>query len=299
MRARPMTAVLAALATATVLALAGCAGDDRASSKPPAPDSVANPSATSGNSTPGSKGPVHYVALGDSFVAGPGIGATTGTCQRSTRNFPSIVAKRLNVASFTDASCSGANTADYTAAQRDNPPQLDAVTADTTLVTLGTMGGNDVGLVMTAARCVAGECGGAEAPALAEQIDALLPAIERSVEQVRERAPRARILLVGYGTYLPQQTCPALRGVTSAEVVYLQGVIDRLSDVIEQAARQTGVEFVDLRTMPGVRRHTPCAPPARQWIRGLSAEGDGALFHPSSAGMRAMAGQVVRAVEAG
>lgn len=265
--------------------LSACSGSDTSVVGATRPD----PSGTS--ATPAAD-PVRYVALGDSFVAGPGIGATSGTCLRSDRNFPSLVARTLKVAEFTDASCSGATTAEYTRGQGENPPQFDALTPDTTLVTLGSMGGNDVGLVRVASQCVLGTCGSSGVQQLQASIDALQPVIVDSVDQVRQRSPRARILLVGYGTYLPSQACAALPSVTTAEMRHLQGVVDRLSDTIEAAAAEAEVEFVDMRKIPGVRRHTACAPMARQWIRGLDAGGDGMMFHPSSAGMRAMAGQV-------
>src|SRR5690606_21275597 len=102
---------------------------------------------------------VHYVALGDSYTAAPGTGEPVGTprgCGRSDNNYPRLLADRLAPESFTDVSCGGATTEHLTAPQRTpdgtNPPQLDAVTPKTTLVTVG-IGGNDVGFVELANRC--------------------------------------------------------------------------------------------------------------------------------------------------
>lgn len=66
------------------------------------------------------KGP--YVALGDSYTAGPEIPDRTGTpagCDRSDHNYPALVAARLGLAAadFRDVSCSGATIADLTAPQ--------------------------------------------------------------------------------------------------------------------------------------------------------------------------------------
>src|SRR6188474_917830 len=70
-----------------------------------------------------SDGGERYVAFGDSFVSGPGIApARPGDCERSTRNFPSLVAAELGITDFTDASCGGAVIGDLWSAQRDNPP---------------------------------------------------------------------------------------------------------------------------------------------------------------------------------
>src|SRR3954447_4121541 len=92
-----------------------------------------------------------YIALGDSFTAGPLIPHRHGTpiaCLRSDHNYPALVARLLEPAAFTDVSCSAATTEDMTRAQPvlfgHNIPQLDAVTRDSTLVTIG-IGGNDIG----------------------------------------------------------------------------------------------------------------------------------------------------------
>src|SRR4051812_44232380 len=86
---------------------------------------------------------VHYVALGDSAAAGPLIPHRHGPvrCLRSDHNYPSWVARALHVADFTDVSCSGATIANLTGPQGGLPPQADALSAETTLVTL-TIGAN-------------------------------------------------------------------------------------------------------------------------------------------------------------
>ena len=247
-----------------------------------------------GSPTPAADDAIRYVALGDSFVSGPGIGTVTGgACARSAKNFPSLLAKRLKADSFKDASCAGATTAHYTTAQGTNPPQLDALAEDTTLVTLGMMGGNDVGLVQLAGTCVAGNCASLVATeGVIARIESLQPALEASIIQVKKRAPKARILMIGYGTYLPGHSCASLPSVTDEEARRLQSTIDLLSDTIRAAAVAQNVEFVDLRSIRGSQKHTACAPLAKQWIRGLDPAGDGFMFHPSSAGMAAVATKI-------
>src|SRR5689334_16227215 len=58
-----------------------------------------------------------YVALGDSYTAGPripGQHAKPAGCDRSDRNYPALVAAELGLAGaeFRDMSCSGATTGD-------------------------------------------------------------------------------------------------------------------------------------------------------------------------------------------
>jgi GDSL-like Lipase/Acylhydrolase family len=92
-----------------------------------------------------------YVALRDSYTAGPLIPNQSLNplgCLRSDQNYPREVQRALRFTSFADVSCSGADTGDMTQPQNvtpgPNPPQFNALTAGTTVVTLG-IGGNDIG----------------------------------------------------------------------------------------------------------------------------------------------------------
>ena len=89
-----------------------------------------------------------YVALGDSFTSGAGLPSTrrdASTCGQSSLNYPRLVAKEIG-AKLVDVSCGGATTDNGTQPQplgaASWPPQLDAVTKSTDLVTVS-LGGND------------------------------------------------------------------------------------------------------------------------------------------------------------
>jgi hypothetical protein len=91
--------------------------------------------------------PQHYVALGDSYASGPGIPAQRADpmgCQRSTHNYPALLAQALRIRDYTDVSCGGARTDDMTTPQPvrpgPNPAQFDALRPNTGLVTV-TIGG--------------------------------------------------------------------------------------------------------------------------------------------------------------
>src|SRR5689334_17699766 len=91
----------------------------------------------------GAAGVPHYVSLGDSYTSGPLIPAQTGRpggCLRSNHNYPSLVAAGTGAASFTDVSCQGADTTNMTRPESvplgTNPPQDNALSSSTTLVTL-------------------------------------------------------------------------------------------------------------------------------------------------------------------
>lgn len=240
-----------------------------------------------------------YVALGDSFASGPGIAPqSTDGCARSGRNYAALLAETLSARVVHDVSCSGARLTDLDTAQFEGVrPQYDALGPETTLVTFGTIGGNDVDLVRLAGSCVLADCAGRRGDAVHRRISALEPELVHAIEEVQRRAPAADVVVVGYGHYLPATGCPALSGVTPAEARYVQGVIDHLSDVLSAAAKRRGVTFADMRMVPGAARHTACAAPEQQWLRGLQTYGDGFVMHPSSRGMSAWAARLRQVVE--
>lgn len=250
----------------------------------------------------GAGGSDRYVAFGDSFVSGPGIvpqRPEAGGCARSEKNFPSLVAQGLKVASYVDASCSGATSIHFTESQVNgtytNAPQLDQLSEDTTLVTFGTMGGNDIGLIGLAIDCALGEVTCVPAPGvdpLATKFADVEGRLISALDETKRRAPLADVAVVGYGTYLPPRGCSGVP-VSADEADYIQGQIDRLSDLLKRLAANADVHFIDQREIPEALDHTSCAAPEQQWIRGLDPYGDGILLHPSTAGMKATADHVL------
>ena len=90
-----------ALVLATMLTVAGCTSESPAE----------NPAGHAQSAAP-SQAPrfASYVALGDSFTAGPYVPRTelAAGCLRSDGNYPSLVARRLHVKHFTDVDIEGA-----------------------------------------------------------------------------------------------------------------------------------------------------------------------------------------------
>lgn len=92
-----------------------------------------------------------YLAISDSYTAGPLIIPQSDlfTCVRSSANYPGLLASSLPSTTFRDVSCSSATSKNFSAPQNgavsgSNPPQYDALSADTTLVTVG-IGGTTSG----------------------------------------------------------------------------------------------------------------------------------------------------------
>src|SRR6476660_3175296 len=111
--------------------------------------------------------PASYVALGDSYSAAPANSVQDNNppgCDRSDHNYPHLVAPSLNVTTFRDVSCSGAETTDMTASQSVSPPpnpapQFDALDSNTRAVSL-TIGGNDIGFTDIIKNCASPVNGG-------------------------------------------------------------------------------------------------------------------------------------------
>jgi lysophospholipase L1-like esterase len=171
----------------------------------------------------------HFVALGSSFAAGPGIAPVVDrAARRSGLNYAHQVARTLGLA-LTDVSFSGATTAQVLDARRRTlraavPPQLEAVGPETRLVTI-TVGGNDLGyigglisasisaaLARRAARLSPALAGHLRRPSLlvdADRVRAATDGMTRVGEAVRRRAPQARILFVDYLTVIGSHELPA------------------------------------------------------------------------------------------
>jgi lysophospholipase L1-like esterase len=276
------------LGLATALALAGCTSEmsDLADAAPP---------------------PIgRYVALGDSFTAGPLVPTTdvADGCFRSDGNYPSLVADRLDVDRLVDVSCSGADTQDLTGRQHtvgaaSVRPQLTALTPGTDLVTLG-IGGNDFGVFGTLVRSCT-RSGRSDDRAPCAQGADLLPRLDRTEERVVEalreierRAPDARVLLVGYLRLAPEEgRCPQLP-FTRADYAYADRVTRALNEALAGAAERTGVEFVDMYAAS--EGHDICAD--EPWVNGVQTDRNAALaYHPFAEGMAAVADELVQRLD--
>jgi hypothetical protein len=253
-----------------------------------------------------------YVALGDSYTAGPAITppdlAIPG-CIRSDANYPTLLAPDLGLPAFRDVSCSGAKTDDMFATQDvdpdpDNPPQLNALDRNTRIVTLG-IGGNDIGFSDIAQTCAelglrnnlqGSPCkdhytaGGTDQ--LAANIAAVGPKVRDVLLAIRSRAPSARIFTVGYPAILPETTatfaaCQGTMPIAEGDVAYLRDSVEkRLNATIRYATASLGHRFVDTYT-PSIG-HDACQPPLIRWVEPVVPAGDAAPVHPNRFGMLGM-----------
>ncbi len=254
-----------------------------------------------------------YVALGDSYTAAPfvpdQVGDTPG-CARSNRNYPSLVRAALGIAVFIDESCSAATTRHMTEPQSvtggTHRPQFDGLRSDAKLVTIG-IGGNDVGLVGAAIECTQrgalnptgtacrsfhAKPGGGDR--LVDEIAATAPKIAATIQAIRARAPEARVLQVGYPDVAPRngRGCYPLVPLSDDDMTYLDEMMRRTNDMIEEQARANDVEYVD--TYDDSIGHDVCTAPDVRWFEGLVPTQPAFPIHPNALGEASMARSVLR-----
>ncbi|HEV7863926.1 MAG TPA: SGNH/GDSL hydrolase family protein [Acidimicrobiia bacterium] len=261
--------------------------------------------------------PLRYVALGDSYTSGPGIPdqvPESGGCQRSDHNYPHLVAEALGVDGFTDVSCAGATTAHMAMAQPlpgglTNGPQFNALASDIDLVSLG-IGGNDIGFGEIAATCAAlsllppfgAPCRHhftRHGDEVAARIDAAAPKVAAVLAAIRERAPTARILVVGYPVILPAAGpgCWPLMPIAVGDVAWLRAVEGRLNAMLSDQAAAAGAAYVDTYT-PSIG-HDVCRLPGRKWVEGFIPTAPASPVHPNALGMANSARQVLAQITDG
>lgn len=253
-------------------------------------------------------GPQRYVALGDSYTSGPGIAPARGAgCLRSGVNYPALVAQALDVPDFEDVSCGGATTTNLLTVQAvsNRPePQLDAVTSETELVTIG-IGLNDLqlsyGLLYACLTRVGTPTEGCKQmiampeAQLNQRLEAAAGRVEASLDAVQEKAPEARVVLVGYPRVVPDSgSCPDRLPMPDAMIDRTRKALERINNLWKEAADAQGADYVDMYRA-SADRHICAADP---WVNGATDVPDeAASMHPFASYHRAVAKKIVALLE--
>lgn len=269
--------------------------------------------------------PLDYVALGSSYAAGPVIAPVVdANCTRSGANYPHQVSERLNYR-LTDRSCSGATSASILDTPHvpnfgggaPQPPQIDAVTPETDLVTV-TIGGNDVDYM---GRLVANSCatlfershprppeqayvkfcGNAGAPPSSEPRPEEYAKVEASavaiVAAIKARSPMARVVFVDYLPIVAEngRLCDLLP-LTPERAASTVRVHRAVAEATGRAAEMTGSQLVRASSLG--KGHGACS--KDPWVAGFEIiqrnSGGAVFYHPNAAGMSAVADQIVRQI---
>jgi lysophospholipase L1-like esterase len=256
------------------------------------------------------------VALGDSFTAAPlsprESGAAAQACQRSAPDYPYLLAAALGPSTqLTNVSCYGATTRDLSQAQSTggaaSSPQLDALSPADRLVTVQ-IGGDDIGFGSIATTCGAlslTDLGGdpcrqhytkGGTDQLAQAISAAAPGVAAGLAAIRQRAPHARVVVVGYPDILPVSGNGCWPEVTVArgDLPYLRGVETSLNAMLATQAARAGATYVNTYT-PSIG-HDACQRAGTKWVEGLIPTTEAYPMHPNALGEQAMAREIEEAL---
>lgn len=233
----------------------------------------------------GAAGAATYSALGDSYSSGVGTRTfyNDGTeCKRSPLAYPPKVAadKKLML---TFAACSGAKTSDVLNNQLGS---LNSSTADVTI----SIGGNDANFSGVITKCALpwpwtcwGDIENAER-FMREKLPGLL---DNVYNQIRSRATKATVVVVGYPRLFNGQECNGLSRISKGEQERLNQAADVMAGVISGRAGAHGFRFVDPRTP--FSSHEICS--SSEWLNGLSNPVSES-YHPNVSGQQEYTNEV-------
>ena len=256
--------------------------------------------------------PQSYVALGDSYSAGPVIPvqlADPAGCLRSDHNYPHLTAPDARPPVFRDVSCSGATTADMTSSQSvtpgpNPPPQFDALDANTAAVSL-TIGGNDIGFVSIAENCSSPVNSGTPCQdryvvngddMISDAIARTAPKVAAVLQGIHTRSPGAKVFVLAYLDILPDDGtgCYPQVPITDGDAPYLRDKEKELNAMLQTQAVANGAIFLDTYKLS--IGHDACQLPTVRWVEPLVPVNPAAPLHPNLAGMQAMATRLVAAM---
>ncbi|MGW1954605.1 SGNH/GDSL hydrolase family protein [Streptomyces sp. NPDC001920] len=277
-----------------------------------------------------------WVALGDSYTAG--VIRAAGNifevprdgCERTDRSYPQVIDRDFGgLFELTNVSCGAATIDNVTDTPQEPigrhmppisedpdypfpavPPQSQAVSSDTDVITVGA-GGNTLGFADILAKCpqLGGESSGKGTPckdALGDGLPARLKTVrqdyDRMLEVLHKRAPHAKILAVGYPALIPSDASNCNYGDLTQFGTITQGDLDWLrDDVLEPLNKaindstntQEAASFVDL--YDSSRNHSVCD--GSKWVEGFVTLPDQLSFvHPNALGHRNAADHVEEAM---
>jgi lysophospholipase L1-like esterase len=263
-----------------------------------------------------------YVALGDSYSAGEGAYrisadlAPGNRCRRTSQAYFHAIAGTFPFhKGATFWACTGATTGDVLRGGNDGePPQIDQVNGDTSLVTLS-IGGNDVGFARVLTGCVVkvpwGKGCREQATEIATRFQTLRTSLRTVLDRIVAKAPSARVIVLGYPRIFSETAGQGFDNISVDDQRWLNQRAKELGDVIRQVAQAAdqriaaahgpgSVEFVDLlHAFAGHEIGT-----ADPYVNGLNVNlsaltAEARSFHPNAAGYRRLAQLVSRQIANG
>lgn len=252
-----------------------------------------------------------YVALGDSYTAAPNTAAgdEADGCLRSTINYPHRIAEATGVELF-DNSCAGASTSSISGPQltavSERPPQIEDIGPDTDLVTVR-LGANDYSMFVRIVLCErthdpdepGSPCSDADRALtggtdVASRSRDVADNLERGLEEIRDRAPDARIIVVGYPRFAPDEGTCELLPIPAGDYDYVRRIFEGFNSAAQSAADAVDATFIDVYAAS--EGHDICSD--EPWIAGARVVKSGATpWHPYPQESQAVARLVLEELE--
>lgn len=215
--------------------------------------------------------PDTYAAMGDSFQSGegaynykPGTDVPSNKCHQSLDSYPYLITGQPAMPSkLVDVACSGAVILNLDKAQNPTQdPQYAGLSERDALVTIG-IGGNDLKFPSVIADCVTtifhgdffdapNACAGRLDQQVTNGIAVLrtpslatgLSPLQTVYNTVRLRAPRARIVVVGYPHFFtPGSSYPLCAGMLPSDQLWINSKVDEFDNAIRAEALSMGAEY--------------------------------------------------------
>ncbi|MFD5099504.1 SGNH/GDSL hydrolase family protein [Streptomyces albidochromogenes] len=218
-----------------------------------------------------------YVALGDSYSSGVGAGSylsDSGSCQGSSKAYPSLWAAANAPASFSFTACSGATTSTVKSSQ------LTPLNSATTLVSI-TAGGNDVGFASVMQTCVLqseATCVNAVNNAVTQVNNTLPGSLSSLYGTIRGKAPQARVVVLGYPRFY-QLNGSCIAGLSENERAAINRGSDALNGMLAKQAANAGFAYSSV--VDEFTGHEICSGDA--WLHSVSVPVSNS-YHPTAAG---------------
>lgn len=280
---------------------------------------ITYPTGYTGDIIPTSLPAPKYVAMGDSFSSGEGnepfengTDTSTDKCHRSTKAYPRLLQydTSFDLGSTAFVACSGATTWNVLNGQNGEPPQVDALSSNTKVVTL-TVGGNDIGFSEFAKKCLFGSCAAASAEyqeswnrltdiTRSDYLPVKLDTLFASISSHLWINPDVKVYVVGYPKLMTHSSWEARNQAIGTcgdfdenEAIAAEAIVTKLNETIQAAVTaydDSRFVYVDPQaaesSFPG---HELCRSGTyfNDVETGLSNQAY--VFHPNNAGHQAFA----------
>lgn len=255
-----------------------------------------------------------YVALGDSNTSGAGLPTpATGApknCFRTESGYPSLAANDLAQDVFVSVACSGAGISAFATdmahfPDEEIPPQFNALSGNETVVSV-TIGDNDAGFGEVTETCLKAKrrsdtpCQDkyvtSDGNKMTEAAAALAKPLGEALDAIRDRSPKAKIFVLGYGQIIPEdgKDCWGKVNVSASDAPYFYGWQNAITTTEKATAEAHGAIYVDFFDQS--KGHDACQPADRRWTNPMNNFGDaGWPLHPTLEGSRAAAAALANA----